>query len=175
MTRKLLKTVAIVVIAPLRRSPLEVPRRMVPAFTAAVSVAEALVTRLPRRQISVWWVFRRLLSRLLWRLLPWLLRIRPLLSDRVRDHLLLLITQTPRESQCGVSHRSPGLLSGTPGAQARPDPPFRNECSHLCVCFYKDRLRGALFSSSARRSRQCERRDDRLRPPEPVSASGSRS
>ena len=49
MTRKLLKTVAIVVIALLRCSQLEVPRRMAAvfmaaAFTAAVSVAEALVT-----------------------------------------------------------------------------------------------------------------------------------
>ncbi len=67
------------------------------AFTAAVSVAEALLTGASEATDSVWWVFRRLLSRLLWDLLPRPLRIRPLLSDRVRDDLLLLITaQTPR-------------------------------------------------------------------------------
>src|ERR1700730_14877020 len=81
---------------------------------------------LPRRQISVWWVFRRLLSRLLWRLLPWPLRIRPLLSDRVRDDLLLLTTaQTPRANlriASGISYRSPGLLAEIL-AQPRPDRP----------------------------------------------------
>ncbi len=37
-------------------------------------------------------IFWRVLPRLLWRLLPRLLRIRLLLSDHIRDHVLLLIT-----------------------------------------------------------------------------------
>jgi hypothetical protein len=76
--------------------------------------------------------FRRHLSRLLRRLLPRLLRLRLVLSDRIRDHLLLLITaQAAREkSQCRVSRWCPGLLPGLRGSSA-PDPPSRDQRSFL--------------------------------------------
>src|ERR1700756_3346382 len=102
MTRKLLKTVAIVVIALAPLVAAGSAEAHGGGFHRRVSRPRVRSRRLwgpgaPRRQISVWWVFRRFLSRLLWQLLPWPLRIRPLLSDRVRDDLLLLSTaQTPR-------------------------------------------------------------------------------
>jgi hypothetical protein len=70
---------------------------MAAAFTAAVSVAEALVTGASEATDFGLVGFSELLSRLLWQLLPWPLRIRPVLSDRVRDDVLLLTTaQAPR-------------------------------------------------------------------------------
>jgi hypothetical protein len=102
MTRKLLKTAAIVVIA------------FVPVVAAGTAKAHGgrfrwrlsrrefsrgrfragrfSRLRLSWRQVSVWWDLGGFLPRLLWRLLPRLLRIRLLLSDRIRDHALLLIT-----------------------------------------------------------------------------------
>jgi hypothetical protein len=59
----------------------------------------------------------------LWRLLPQLLRIRLLLSDRTRDHVLLPIT-TGRlgASRSRFSPRSPGLLPELLGVQPRTRP-----------------------------------------------------
>jgi hypothetical protein len=50
------------------------------------------------------------------------------------------VTDHTGAARIAVRRQSPESrpIVGAPGAQARPDPPFRNQCSHLCVCFYKD-------------------------------------
>jgi hypothetical protein len=135
MTRKLLKTAAIVVIA------------LAPVVAAGSAEAHGgrFWWRLSRRGFSRGGFGRGgfrdrgfrgdrfrfggifggwFLPRLLWRLLPRLLRIRLLLSDRIRDHALLMITAGCPGS-IAVPHRprSPGLLPGLMGARA-PDPPM---------------------------------------------------
>src|ERR1700736_6058331 len=78
--------------------------------------------RLSWRQVSVWWVFWRVLPRLLWRLLRRLLRIRLLLSDRIWNHVLLLITAGCPGS-IAVSRQSPESrpIAGADGG-ASPGP-----------------------------------------------------
>src|SRR5690348_12863311 len=92
------------------------------AFTGRFRAGRFSRPRLWWRQVSVWWDFWRVLPRLLWRLLPRLLRIRLLLSDRIRDHVLLLITTgLPGEHRSPASvPSSPGLWPGLLGASPGP-------------------------------------------------------
>ena len=98
MTRKLLKTAAIVVIA---LAPVVAAGtaegfgggfRAV-GFHGALSGGEVFATAaFVATGFGLVGFLGGFLPRLLWRLLPRLLRIRLLLSDRIRDHALLLIT-----------------------------------------------------------------------------------
>ena len=131
MTRKLLKTAAIVVIA---LAPVVAAGTAeahggfgggfhAGVFTVAVSGGEVFATAAFAATVSVWWDFWRALPRLLWRLLPQLLRIRLLLSDRIRDHALLPIT-TGRLGSIAVPRQSPESrpIAGADGARARTHP-----------------------------------------------------
>ena len=101
MTRKLLKTAAIVVIALARVVAAGTAEAHggfgggfhAEVFTVAVSGGEVFATAaFVATGFGLVGFLGGFLPRLLWRLLPRLLRIRLLLSDRIRDHALLRIT-----------------------------------------------------------------------------------